>query len=71
MALFDKTMIYNTKPTKGGKNMYKILSKKEVEEFTKKHLGIWEGDIEVISCIEYDNIREYLINGHYFYTIKN
>ena len=51
--------------------MYKILSKKEVEEFTKKHLGIWEGDIEVISCIEYDNIREYLINGHYFYTIKN
>lgn len=51
--------------------MFKILNKQEVEEFTKKYFEIWEGDIKNISCIEYDNIKEYLINGHYFYTINN
>lgn len=51
--------------------MYKILNKKEIEEFTKKYLGIWEGDIETISCIKYKNQKEYLINGHYFYVIND
>ena len=51
--------------------MFKILNKREVKEFTKKYLGIWEGDIKNISCIEYDNIEEYLINGHYFYIINH
>lgn len=51
--------------------MYKILNKKEIKRFVKKYFKIWEGDINNISCIEYGNIKEYLINGHYFYTIKN
>lgn len=51
--------------------MFKRLNKQEVEKFTKEYLGIWEGDIRDISYIEYDDIKEYLINGHYFYIINN
>lgn len=50
--------------------MYRKLNKKEVEEFTKKYFNIWNGDIKSVSCIEYNNIKEYLINEHYFYIVK-
>ncbi len=50
--------------------MYKRLSKEETEEFIKKYFNIWNGDIKSVSCVEYCNVKEYLINEHYFYIVK-
>lgn len=51
--------------------MYKVLNKKEINEFTEKYFKIWEGDINRVSCIEYDNTKEYLINDHYIFIITH
>jgi len=56
---------------KGGRIMFKLLSEKEVEEFTNTYLPDWLGDIFKISRIEYKGTSEYLVNDHYLITIKN
>lgn len=51
--------------------MYHNLSKKEIKAFVKKYLNPFDDytkDIEYISVIEYNGVREYLINKKY--TLK-
>lgn len=49
--------------------MYRILSEEEIKEFINKHFSIWEKDILKVSCIDYENKKEYLINEHYLFII--
>lgn len=50
--------------------MYRELSEKEVKEFANMYLKEWEGDILEVSVIEYNNIREYMVNHHFLVIIK-
>ncbi len=49
--------------------MYHVLKNTELEEFIDRYFSIWKQDIFKVSCIEYDNKREYLINEHYLFII--
>jgi len=48
----------------------KYLNKKEIIEFTKKYFPNYIGDIRSVSYVDYNNKREYLVNGHYILIIK-
>ncbi len=50
--------------------MFKVLNKKEMEEFVDKYFEIWKEDIWKVTSINYKNITEYMINEHYLFTIK-
>lgn len=47
--------------------MYRILKDTELEEFINKYFSIWKQDIFKVSCIEYNGVKEYLINEHYLF----
>lgn len=49
--------------------MYRLLSKEEMNEFIDKYFPIWKKDILKISCIDYNNKKEFLINEHYLFMI--
>lgn len=51
--------------------MYKLLNKKEMQIFINKYFKVWSSDIKNVSVISYDNIDEYLINGHYIFLDTN
>lgn len=50
--------------------MYRELNEKEVKEFTNMYLKEWEGDILEVSVIEYNNIREYMVNHHLLVVVR-
>lgn len=54
---------------KGCDNMYSILNKKEIKEFTNKYLPMWGDSIYEVSKTECEGIYEYLINNHYIITV--
>lgn len=41
----------------------------ELESFIDRYFSIWKQDIFKVSCIEYYNKKEYLINDHYIFII--
>lgn len=49
----------------------KILSVSEINDFTKKYLPEWLGDIIKVSLLEYNGVEEYFINSHYFVIVKD
>ena len=48
----------------------KYLNEEEMIEFTKKYFPAFVGDVRSVSYIDYEETREYLVNGHYMFTIK-
>lgn len=42
------------------------LSKKEIIEFSNKYNLIWDIDIFEVSLLEYEDVKEYLVNDKYF-----
>ena len=57
---------------KGENNVYHELNKKEIDNFIKKYLNPYDDytkEIKSISCINYNNIYEYLINKQYILKI--
>lgn len=48
----------------------KYLNRIEIIEFTKKYFPEYMGDIRSVSCFDYYNKREYLVNNHYIFVIK-
>lgn len=51
--------------------MYRLLNKKEMQIFINKYFRGWDEDIKSVSVISYDNVYEYLINGHYIFLDTN
>lgn len=51
--------------------MYRLLNKEEMIRFIDKYFREWNKDIKSVSVISYDNINEYLINGHYIFLDTN
>lgn len=51
--------------------MYRLLNKKEMKIFINKYFRGWDEDIKSVSVISYDNVDEYLINGHYIFLDTN
>ena len=49
--------------------MYKVLNKKERDNFVNKYFKSWKKDIWKVSCLTYENHKEYLINDHYLFVI--
>lgn len=52
--------------------MYHNLSNKEIKKFIKKYLNPFDDytkNIKHISVIEYNGVKEYLINGKYVVKI--
>jgi len=52
--------------------MYHELSKKEIKKFIKRYLNPYDDyikGIKTISCINYNNVYEYLINKKYILNI--
>lgn len=47
----------------------KILNKEEIKEFTKNYFPLWLDDIKVVSLIEYNGVKEYLVNRHYLVMV--
>lgn len=41
----------------------KYLNEEELIEFTKKYFPSYVGDIRSVSYIDYEETREYLVNG--------
>ena len=57
---------------KGGIFVYHELSQKEIDKFIKKYLYPYEDFKQVInsiSCINYNNISEYLINKQFILRV--
>lgn len=50
--------------------MYKVLNEKELEQFINKYFKIWNTDIRKVSVIEYNYIKEYLINDAVIFIEK-
>lgn len=50
--------------------MYKVLNEKKLEQFINKYFKIWNTDIRKVSVIEYNNIKEYLINDAVIFIEK-
>ena len=48
----------------------KYLNEDEIIEFTKRYFPMFMGDIRSVSYVDYEETREYLVNGHYILTIK-
>ena len=48
----------------------KYLNKKEIVDFTKKYFPAYINDIKLVSYIDYNKKREYLINNHYIFIIN-
>lgn len=51
--------------------MYKSLNRKEMQRFINRYFKGWDEDIKSVSVITYDNVDEYLINGHYIFLAIN
>jgi len=49
--------------------MYEVLKDIELEEFINGYFSICKQDIFKVSCIEYENKKEYLINEHYLFIM--
>lgn len=52
--------------------MYHELSKKEINKFIKRYLNPYDDytkEIVSISCINYNNVYEYLINKKYLLRV--
>lgn len=52
--------------------MYYELTKKEVKKFIRKYLNVYDDytkEIKNISVIEYDGVKEYLINHKYMLKV--
>lgn len=47
----------------------KTLNKKEIDIFANKYLPIWKNDINSVSLLEYNGIKEYLVNDHYIVLV--
>lgn len=48
----------------------KNLNREEILEFTKKYFPEYIGDIHKVSYFDYNETREYLINGAVLFVIK-
>ena len=48
----------------------KYLNEEEILEFTKKYFPMFIGDIKSVSYVDYEETREYLVNGHYIFILK-
>lgn len=48
----------------------KKLNAKEVQKFTKKYLSDWIGDVNEVSLIKHNFVKEYLVNNHYLVIVK-
>lgn len=48
-----------------------MLSGNELELFVNKYFHPWKKDIWKVSYIDFDDVREYLINEHYIFVLKN
>ena len=48
----------------------KYLNEEEMREFTKRYFPMFIGDIRSVSYIDYEETREYLVNGHYIFIVK-
>ncbi len=49
----------------------KYLNRIEILKFTKKYFPEYIGDIRSVSFFDYNNKREYLVNGHYIFVINS
>lgn len=47
----------------------KVLNKEEINVFASTYLPIWKKDINSVSLIEYNGIKEYLVNEHYIVLV--
>lgn len=47
----------------------KYLNQEEINIFANKYLPIWKKDINTISLLEYNGIKEYLVNEHYLVIV--
>ena len=73
MTIFDKTIWYSIS-RKGGIFVYHELSNIEIDKFVKKYLypyDYFKSNINSISCINYNNISEYLINKEFILRVYN
>ncbi len=48
----------------------KKLNEIEKRKFTKKYLPDWVGDVNEVSLIKYNCVKEYLVNNHYLIIVK-
>ena len=48
----------------------KYLNRIDILEFTKKYFPAYVGDIRSVSYFDYEETREYLVNGHYIFIVN-
>lgn len=48
-----------------------VLSGDKLKLFIDKYFHSWKGDIWKVSYIDFEDTREYLINEHYIFVLKN
>jgi len=48
----------------------KKLNEKEINDFTKKYLPEWFGEIKEVNMLTYKLTKEYLVNDHYLVVVK-
>ncbi len=65
MTKYDIVLVIYLKARKGERGVYYELSKKEIKQFAKQYLPMWENDIVKVTRISYKGVTEYMVNDHY------